>query len=252
MPKKLTQEEAINRLKEKHPEYDFSKAAYTGSNKKIEAVCPLHGSFWSRFADLVTSTRCPKCSVKSIKDKQKTSIEDFIAKANEIHNNFYKYSKVDYVNNRTKVTITCPIHGDFQQRPEHHITGHGCKKCTMKGNSWTLESWKTKASRSKNFLGFTLYLLHCFDKKTGEEFLKIGRTFTSLNERYRSKTCIPYDYTVIATLTTNPDVIVTCEKAVKKKHKEHTYIPSNYFPGISECFDLSALNSIKSYFDLEL
>lgn len=37
----------------------------------------------------------------------------FINRSKEIHNNFYNYDKVDYINARTKVIITCPEHGDF-------------------------------------------------------------------------------------------------------------------------------------------
>jgi hypothetical protein len=29
----------------------------------------------------------------------------------------------------TAVTITCPKHGDFQQTPGNHLSGHGCPKC---------------------------------------------------------------------------------------------------------------------------
>src|SRR5690606_13963766 len=34
-----------------------------------------------------------------------------------------------YVNNKTKVCIICPEHGEFWQRPSSHLKGHGCQKC---------------------------------------------------------------------------------------------------------------------------
>ena len=40
--------------------------------------------------------------------------EDFISKAIGVHGNKYDYSKVEYVNTLTKVTIICPIHGEFE------------------------------------------------------------------------------------------------------------------------------------------
>ena len=43
----------------------------------------------------------------------KRSNEEFIELSNKVHNNFYDYSKTDYKNNRTPVTIICPEHGDF-------------------------------------------------------------------------------------------------------------------------------------------
>ena len=55
----------------------------------------------------------------------------FIEKASKIHNNFYDYSKVEYVNCRTEVTIICPIHGEFKQMPYQHLGGRGCRKSIM-------------------------------------------------------------------------------------------------------------------------
>ncbi len=55
--------------------------------------------------------------------------EIFISKAIEIHNDRYDYSKVEYVNNRTKVCIICPEHGEFYQLPKNHLHGQGCPEC---------------------------------------------------------------------------------------------------------------------------
>lgn len=55
--------------------------------------------------------------------------EEFIKKANEVHKNFYTYNNVVYKNSSTKVLITCPVHGDYDQRPTNHLQGRGCRKC---------------------------------------------------------------------------------------------------------------------------
>ena len=60
---------------------------------------------------------------------RKITKEEFIQRASTIHNNKYLYDKVNYVNTSTKVTITCPIHGDFKQTPNNHLQGQGCQKC---------------------------------------------------------------------------------------------------------------------------
>jgi len=60
---------------------------------------------------------------------RKLSDDDFIKRSNIIHNNFFSYDKIIYVNNKTKIIITCPIHGDFKQRPNDHIEGYGCPIC---------------------------------------------------------------------------------------------------------------------------
>ena len=53
----------------------------------------------------------------------------FIEKANKVHNFKYDYSKVNYIKNSIKVSIICPIHGEFLQRPAGHLSGQTCFKC---------------------------------------------------------------------------------------------------------------------------
>ena len=55
--------------------------------------------------------------------------EIFVSKAKEIHGDKYDYSLVAYVNNREKVRIVCPEHGEFEQSPGKHLDGQGCRKC---------------------------------------------------------------------------------------------------------------------------
>ena len=62
----------------------------------------------------------------------KLTQEEFIKRGNEIHGNKYDYSKVNYVNQRTKVEIICPIHGSFFQLPKNHMKGQGCPLCGKK------------------------------------------------------------------------------------------------------------------------
>ena len=59
----------------------------------------------------------------------KKTTEQFIEDAKQIHGEKYDYSKVEYVNAKTKVCIICPIHGEFFQTPTHHLSGYGCPKC---------------------------------------------------------------------------------------------------------------------------
>jgi Zn ribbon nucleic-acid-binding protein len=58
-----------------------------------------------------------------------TDLESFKLKANLRHNNKYDYSKSIYVNNRTKIIIICPIHGEFLQNSNDHLQNNGCVKC---------------------------------------------------------------------------------------------------------------------------
>jgi len=61
--------------------------------------------------------------------KKMNSVE-IIKQFKKIHGNKYNYDKVDYVDNATKITITCKEHGDFEQRPSNHKLGQGCNLCS--------------------------------------------------------------------------------------------------------------------------
>lgn len=60
--------------------------------------------------------------------KRKTT-EEFIEDAIKVHGDEYDYSKVNYVNNNTKVEIICKEHGSFWVLPRIHLTGCKCGKC---------------------------------------------------------------------------------------------------------------------------
>lgn len=76
---------------------------------------------------------------------KKLSTEQFIEKARSIHGNNYDYSRVEYVTAHTKIEIICPEHGSFGQKPNSHLTGHGCKQCGLISNG---------QSRRKNITNF--------------------------------------------------------------------------------------------------
>lgn len=61
--------------------------------------------------------------------RRTVTTESFIAEAKEIYGDRYDYSKVDYKNREHRVTIVCPIHGDFQVYAREHLDGKGCPKC---------------------------------------------------------------------------------------------------------------------------
>lgn len=59
----------------------------------------------------------------------KLTTEDFIEKSKLIHGDKYDYSLVDYIGSKLKVKIICSKHGEFSQKPNHHLGNVGCPKC---------------------------------------------------------------------------------------------------------------------------
>ena len=125
---KQTTEKWIKKAKAIHGnKYDYSKVEYKGWNQKVCIICPIHGEFWQDPTCHIAKHQkrgCPECG----KTLPKTN-EQFIKDAINIHGNKYDYSKVNYINSKTKVCIICPEHGEFYQSPLGHINGNGCPNC---------------------------------------------------------------------------------------------------------------------------
>lgn len=126
----------IKKTKDIHGDkYNYSKIKYINAKTKICIICPKHGEFWQTPSNHLSGKGCPICGKeKTVKTKRK-SVLDFVEKAKKIHNNKYYYSKVEYKNNKTKVCIICPQHGEFWQIPSSHLQGSGCPKCSIIKNS---------------------------------------------------------------------------------------------------------------------
>jgi len=132
MGKRLTTEEFINRSKIIHNnKYDYSLVKYKNNKTKVKIICPIHGIFEQVPNSHLNNNGCSKC----YSDGLKTNIDDFIESANQKHNNKYNYDKVCYINTNTKVIITCPVHGDFEQNPADHLKGNGCPRCILKSQT---------------------------------------------------------------------------------------------------------------------
>lgn len=68
---------------------------------------------------------------------RKLTTKEFIEKAKIVHGDKYDYSKTVYTSSRDKVCIICPIHGEFWQKANEHLRGHGCDKC---GGTYRLDT----------------------------------------------------------------------------------------------------------------
>ena len=109
--------------------YNYSKIDYVNNKTKICVICSKHGEFLVRPDHHLQGEGCPKCANEIRCKNQRFTTQEFVKKANEIHADKYDYSNVSYKNNSTKVSIICPIHGKFWQRPADHLKGCGCWKC---------------------------------------------------------------------------------------------------------------------------
>ena len=124
-------------------QFSYNKNDYTNQNIPIEFYCSHCGNSFKRKPTvfIYMNHTCPHCNGKGRNRKYTT--EEFINKANEIHNNKYDYSKSEYVTTDEKICVIChnkdefgEEHGEFWVTPHSHLgLKTGCPKCSNKFGS---------------------------------------------------------------------------------------------------------------------
>jgi hypothetical protein len=129
----LGNEEFIRRAKLVHGDkYDYSQVDYRRNVKKVKIFCKTHNEYFFQTPHgHMRGLGCRKCGIIKLVANMKTvlTFNDFVERVNKIHEGRYTYSEETYINTKQKTTITCKIHGDFQQTPAAHMVGQGCRKC---------------------------------------------------------------------------------------------------------------------------
>lgn len=220
------------------------------------AHCPIHGEYNAvQPNQYVTEKSCPTCN--------------FIARAKKVHNNKYSYRKTHYIHNKLKVTITCPIHGDFEQRGDFHLRGHGCPMCCYNSKIDTKEFIK----RCKEIYGNDMYSyeksiytkgldditvncsIHGEFTKHASQILR-GHGCPSCGRKYVPKKQLiaqfrqihgdKYDYSLINYTKMKQHIEIICPK-----HGKFTqYIPHHLKgSGCSQCFTSSGETNIIKYLE---
>lgn len=128
--KPLTLERFVDRASKIHGgRYDYSRVEFKNVESVVEIICPDHGSFSQRLMTHLKGFGCDRCGRINTAKKLSHSSQRFLEDAKNAHGNRYDYSQVKYINAHVKVTVICPIHGAFKQRPVNHIRNVGCPKC---------------------------------------------------------------------------------------------------------------------------
>ncbi|MGF1690141.1 hypothetical protein [Photobacterium kagoshimensis] len=138
---KQTIKEFVIKAKKVHEDkYDYSKFVYRGSLEKSIIICPHHGEFEQRPNSHLSGKGCPGCSRST-----PLTQEQFIERAYAIHHGKYFYDRFVYAGALTKATITCPLHGPFEQRPDTHLRGAGCPACAKSNRTKTTSDFVSQA-----------------------------------------------------------------------------------------------------------
>lgn len=145
--------------------YLYNNVVYINNSNKVRITCRTHGEFIQRPSDHLAGKGCGKCG-NNIQTQ-----DEIIRRFNEVHNFYYKYDNVQFINMNSKVTITCPKHGNFSMKPSDHIFNlQGCSGCASTGFNSTKPAY--------------FYILKV--KSNSSTYFKIGITNKTLKQRYSS------------------------------------------------------------------
>jgi len=97
---------------------------------KVLIICPKHGEFTQRPDNHKRGGGCPECGYIAMANKATLTNEQAIKDFQKVHGDRYDYSKLEYIDTRTKVLIICPEHGEFWQKAYSHKEGRGCPECS--------------------------------------------------------------------------------------------------------------------------
>lgn len=223
----------IDKAKDIHAgKYSYSKCYYNNSRTKVVITCPIHGDFEQLPDGHLRGYGCRKCRNELVANGQRMRVDDFIARANVAHGNKYDYSKVIFNGDKTPVLITCPIHGEFMQRPSFHMRGSDCPSCSRESRFGFARSRYISHCRKANNGLSSLYLIEL--SNGNERFYKIGITMQPVMKRFSGK--MPYKIKMLKVLTKPASEIWDLEKRIHRELKHNRYSPQCKFDGFSECF----------------
>ncbi len=132
-----------------HGKYDYGSVPsdFVNAHTPVTIGCPDHGDFRQTPNEHRRGQRCPDCAGRR-GSSPTARRQQFIANAHAVHGRRFSYADVNYVDQHTSVTISCKLHGAFQQRPDHHIDSASpsiCPGCADQERKKSLAAaWKRR------------------------------------------------------------------------------------------------------------
>lgn len=230
---KLTTSTFIQRATELHNGKYSYPDEYKGYKTPLTIVCPVHGEFKQTPDGHLHNGGCVKCGDYKNSLRFRLTKEQFVERANQTHNCKYTYEKFEYINTVTASTITCPIHGEFLQKPREHLyKGAGCQSCkrmSLPGLYHQRYFDSFPAEKDKKAILYILLL-----DRENTKFVKVG--ITAQNNIH--KRVISYGegtYTVFQLKAMSLYDAFLLEQKILLKLKQYSVITDCNFTGHTEC-----------------
>ncbi|MCX6210659.1 MAG: hypothetical protein NTZ59_14445 [Bacteroidetes bacterium] len=233
----------IKKITEKHPNYFIDpEQPFLNHHTPIVFKCNLHGNKISNANSLLSKgSGCDECGNNKRAESQKSDWKIVLTQIELIHSNITIDTNQTYLNTNTKVTYSCKKHGKHTATPSKLLQGRGCPKCAIENHQGYSDSgWIA-------LCGTRVAKLYWIEMSyENEKWVKFGRTFVTLKDRFWELKKLNIEYTVIKIITGEPDYICKLERRVHKFLKKFRYTPKIDFGGRTECFKIKEIPAILS------
>ena len=109
--------------------FNYDLVSYLKSGSKVKIKCNNCNNIFLQTPAGHLNLKQSVC-FKCFNSFQKLSTEEWILRAEKIHQQKFDYNLVEYKNSKCKVHIKCKKCNDiFIQRADHHLRGYGCPFC---------------------------------------------------------------------------------------------------------------------------
>lgn len=130
--------------------YNYKNTVYKGKRHKFTYTCPIHGLVSQVAGEHTRGRGCLQCRYRETGLTHNNKIRDsLIESLKEVHGDRFDYSKVEYINDKTKIIVICKKHGEFSVKVRDHKKG-GCPQCSLENRSRTLETFYRDVSKIHN------------------------------------------------------------------------------------------------------
>ena len=210
----------LNAAQAKHKgHFDYSEAVYTKATENIRIRCTIHDLTFITIArtHLRGNGGCPECKRDKCTFGQRKTLQEFKDQATERHKGKYSYENSVYINDNTKLLITCPGHGDFLQQAGSHIglLKCGCPECAK----------DTSGFRRTRYVGHSA-VFYCIAVETVLGLMyKVGITKHTIHRRYwhYKEDLAAIKYVVVNRWFIDGEQAWDLEKAVLRKFSHSKY-----------------------------
>lgn len=161
MPAKKTTEQFIEQFNKIITDHSLTiklvePVKYDGISTAITVQCSVCGTTSDilpnsfLFGKSKKLVGCRKCSYEQRKSNNRLNIEYIKDALTVAHSGKFKYPYLEseYINNKSQITVVCPIHGESKQTYSSHIRyAFGCRDCAIEASRTTRDEFISRVSK---------------------------------------------------------------------------------------------------------